>query len=117
MLTQAQIEIVRKMCRVQASGSPIILGIYSPYGVVTKDQMVEIMGHDNFRLLDFADHEFEDDRMISVINDVNRQDGEFIRGITSRLRFRNQIICILSGSDHTPQFLSQISIINPEAKP
>jgi hypothetical protein len=113
MLTDHQIDIIRTMTARPASGSAIVIGLHVPAGIMDRTQMAAILDRDDFRMMDIVDPRLEDDKAITVITGVDRLDGEYVAGMVRRLRFRNALICLLDGDDHTRRFLDGVTVINP----
>lgn len=110
MLDQDQIELVHKMCRVPASGSPIMIGIWA---VDTNRNIDAIMGdikHERFGARATAAIR---DKSIAVITDFWPEHEGYWMDMVGKYRFRNQLIFMLDPyRKYSPQWLSRLAIIN-----
>ncbi len=115
MLDQDQIQIVRKMCRVPASGSPIMIGIWAVDTNRNIDAIVGDIKHERYgaRATDAIK-----DKSIAVITDFWPEHEDYWMDMVGKYRFRNQLIFMLDPSrKYSPQWLSRLAIINPVAEP
>jgi len=117
VIDQEQIELVRKMCKRPASGSPIVIGIWGDDRTSTVES---IMGPDiKYRMLGAKALDAINDKEITVLVDFwPEHETEWTRHF-DQLRFRNQVIIMLDpGQPYGERFLSRIALVGErEPKP
>jgi hypothetical protein len=99
------VETLAQLCRRPASGSPIVAGLWDQDPSIVSLSIPKI----RHRILAAGDPQWRDDKMITVIEGFKPSHVSEHLEIMAQLRFRNQIILMLSKQYvYGPFFLNRV---------
>lgn len=101
------VEMVGKMCRIPASGSPIVLGVVVPDDTAFYIDQVMARVERQWRVRGWNEEDSYDDKMITVIRGLPN-DYESCYKLWEqfeKLRFRNQVVVLLDAYHVYPTYL------------